>query len=519
MDYKINSLQTVDIFIEGICSSTKDPYSIPIIGKITKENKIIHEIPGFYYGENLWCVRFSEACSGTYQYEIVAPEISNATNLFGEIYVEDGNHFLPQQLHTQKNRFILQDGSDIFLMGYECDFLFSMFASPDGEMKTLLLIKKLKQAGFNKITLNAYAYDLDWNLGRTQSNDYGPPYIELWNITEAGRKFNPNFFQNLDRLISLLHENGIYVEMYYKVYNKMVPWPEKYSEEERQYIRMLTSRYQAFSNIIWNFTKEGYFEKDKDYIYDCLNMIRSLDSYHHLCTIHDDLEYALNSKYEKTIDFLTLQQQGEMSHACLYYSLRSGKPVVNGEFGNECGPNGILDTPAWKSYSPEDNARFAFQSVMAGAYITYYYSYAAWDIIEYEHNPKGFRYFRNLKEFFERYKFSRYHPAPELCAWSGLCLMSNSLNADGIMELLVYCEPKDERLYLLYWTGNVHLNPSFKKDIISVTKKGMFTNVESVIPPNDLIVSEEGCQKGSMVLECSPIEPCIFIIQYKPERN
>lgn len=515
MGYRTSVLQPVDICVEGVCPADINPYSLSLAAQFTGADSYVRKVPGFYLGGNTWCVRFSEETVGEYEYQVQASELENADNLSGKVLVEDEKTGLTRQLYVKGDKFVLSDGSDQFLMGYECDFLFSMFASPGGEEKTKTLIEKIKKGGFNEIILNAYAYDLDWNLGRTRANDYGPPYIELWNKTEDGREYNPDFFKNLDRLIQLLHENGIYVEMYYKVYNKMVPWPERYSEEEKQYLHMLTARYQAYPNMIWNFSKEGYFEKDKDYIFDCLTMIRNLDSYHHLCTIHDDLEYALDGKYEKTIDFLTLQQQGEMGHACLYYGLRSGKPVVNGEYGNECGPNGILDTPAWKSYSAEDNAQFGFQSVMAGAYITYYYAHAAWDVIEYEHDPKGFRYFRNLRDFFEERKFSGYHPAPELCAWSGLCLVSKEADAEGNREMLVYGEPKDERLYLLYWTGQIHMNPSAGKEVLSVVRKGMFTGEEKELSLEGIIGKDGGLFHGSMILQCSPVEPCIFIVKYK----
>lgn len=513
MHIRTKTLWPVDIVVKGECPTNMNSCSVPIAARFANEKGCVMEIPGFYRGEGAWGIRFRADLEGTYSYEIITPEGMHVDEDVGTVSVEKNQRETIGQLCTKGNHFVLDGGDDVFIMGYECDFLFSMFASPGGEEKTKKLLAGLKRGGFNKIVLNAYAYDLEWNIGRTRDNDYGPPYVELWNYGEdGGRTYNPDFFDNLDRLIMLLFENGMYAELYFKVYNKMVPWPEKYSEEENQYIRALTARYQAFPNILWNFTKEGYFEKDKEYIFDRMMMIRKLDAYHHLCTIHDDTEYSLHDRYGKSIDYLTLQQQGEMAHACLYYGLRTGKPVVNGEFGNECGPNGILDTPAWKSYSAEDNARFAFQSVMAGAYITYYYAYTAWDVIEYEHVPKGFRYFRILRDFFEELKYNDYDPAPELSAWSGLCLKSRRVDADGNDRLLVYLEPKDERLYLLYWTGEAHLNPTAGKEIVSVRRKGLFSGEETDIALEDIISQEGDYKNGSMILTCAQAEPCVFVI-------
>lgn len=505
----------IDIPVQGTCKEGCDPYSVALYGIFTNENKIERKIPGFYKGNQTWCVRFSGDKEENVTYRIISDSLKDSNLPSGTVKVKGREEGVTKQLFVKEACFVDADGKEVFLMGYECDFLFSLFASPNGSGKTQTLINNLKHGGFNKIVMNVYAYDLEFNPGRTCEDDYGPPYIEMWEEDQNGaRRLKEAFFLNMDRLMDLLYENGMYVELYFKVYNKSVPWPERYSEEERQYITMVTARYQAYPNVFWNFTKEGYFEKDKNYIYHNLCLIRELDAYHHLCTIHDDLEYALNEKYRDTIDYLTLQQQGEMSHACLYYGLRSGKPVVNGEFGNECGEYGVLDTPAWKSYSPEDNARFAFQSVMAGAYVTYYSAYGAWDVIQYDRVPKGFQYFRHLRQYFQKRDFAAYHPAPELCAWSGLCLVGNSADENGQKEMIVYVEPKEERLYLLYWTGEAHLNPKAGRKILSVTRTGMFSGKEEQIPVESVIETQGEYKNGSMILRCLNQEPCMFAVRY-----
>ena len=48
-----------------------------------------------------------------------------------------------------------------------------------------------------------------------------------------------------------------------KVYNKMVNWPAPGSQDRARYFRYVTARYQAFSNVAWDFAKEAYNEHDK----------------------------------------------------------------------------------------------------------------------------------------------------------------------------------------------------------------------------------------------------------------
>ncbi|NJL73607.1 MAG: hypothetical protein HC888_19850 [Candidatus Competibacteraceae bacterium] len=42
---------------------------------------------------------------------------------------------------------------------------------------------------------------------------------------------------------------------------------------------------------------------------------------------------------------------------------------------------------------------------MSGVSNTYYYTYAAWDIIRHEDNPPGYRFMRNFSDFFSKTRF------------------------------------------------------------------------------------------------------------------
>jgi hypothetical protein len=90
------------------------------------------------------------------------------------------------------------------------------------------------------------------------------------------------------------------------VWHKQVAWPEARSEADNRYFDYVVKRYQAYSNIIWDISKEatGYDHNDKSYILDRIERLRALDSYDRLVTVHD---YGYCNQYPDTVDFISVQ--------------------------------------------------------------------------------------------------------------------------------------------------------------------------------------------------------------------
>jgi len=71
--------------------------------------------------------------------------------------------------------------------------------------------------------------------------------------------------------------------------------------------------------------------------------------------------------------------------------------------------------------SPEEVCRRAWEICLAGGYGAYYYTYTARDIIRPDDSLPGYRYFRHLREFFDRTGYWRMEPSDELVS-EGFCL-------------------------------------------------------------------------------------------------
>lgn len=368
------------------------------------------------------------------------------------------------QLKVDKDnydKFRYEDGSYPILCGYECDFLWSLAQSREGIEKVRKFIKKLRAVGFEMIYMNSFAYDCDWELGRTSPDDYGPPTYDPWvmqNESYNYKEFNETFFYWYDQLMNLLLEEGMMAHIYLKVYNKNVAWPEKNSEEEELYFKYWVERYREYPNIIWDFAKEAYYEEDIDYIARTLKKIKTWDKNNHLLTVHDCDAFYEKYASDGIVDFVTIQRHEDFYSSVLLEKERYKMPIVFAEFGYEYGPKGEGDVTYGVGQSPEVLLERAYTTVMAGAYIVYYYTYTAWDVIRVDDYPKGYEYFEKLIEFCEKYKIYTMNPETGLTVYRNFNL-KNAENSiiyhESKVPLIIRSEKKIKACWYNIYTGEI----------------------------------------------------------------
>ncbi len=415
----------LDIIVKGVCSKD-NPFLAELKGEFTGPEGETIVIPGFYDGDNTWRIRFSPTRVGVWKYDILSDDIAYG-KMNGEIQcIENENKKVHGRLGVNPDyphHFKYEDGISHFMLAYECDWLWALDLGKHQGSETQEFIDSIKEYGFNNIVMNVYAHDTTWAKGRTCDKDYGPPALYAWkgsNDYPDQSRFNSQFFSNYDRVVTILLNEGITAHILLKVYNKAVKWPEKYSIEDDLYFKYIVARYQAFPNIIWDYSKEAYYEADKDYINSRIEIIKEYDAYKHLITLHDDRVLLDNCNYNKNLDFLTAQQHNDFYYSILYERQKRKWPVFNSEFGYEWGP---LQKPlTWAAQNAEEFVGRAYEVVMAGGYPGYYYDYTAWDIIDFSVIPKGYSYFKILYDFFTSIEWWKLEPHPEVCCWHGRCL-------------------------------------------------------------------------------------------------
>ena len=88
--------------------------------------------------------------------------------------------------------------------------------------------------------------------------------------------------------------------------------------DEERYFKYVTARYQGYSNVVWDFSKESYNERDKTLQKRLIDLIRSHDAYHRLVTAHDNDVYDWNPELNTDTDFRTDQQHTSWAEAVAF---------------------------------------------------------------------------------------------------------------------------------------------------------------------------------------------------------
>jgi hypothetical protein len=245
-----------------------DPLSVELHGEFHGPDGLMLRVPGFYNGGDTWKIRFSAPREGAWRLRTVSAVAdlngreeqitagpSTNPNIHGLLRV-DANY---------PHHFRWEDGSRFFLMGYEADWL-GLAEMTDPARKTMhRLIDQIHARGFNYVLANVYAHDTRWAPGKSCEWDSGPPAMYAFGGTNEKpdhARLNIDFFKAHEKMMYALWEKGIVAHLMIKVYNKAVNWPASGSVEERRYFRHVAARYQAFPNLVWDFSKESYNEKN-----------------------------------------------------------------------------------------------------------------------------------------------------------------------------------------------------------------------------------------------------------------
>jgi hypothetical protein len=421
-------------------NSYANPFEgVSITGKFTGPGGVTLTIPGFYEGLQVWKIRFSPTVPGSWSY-ITSSSDNELNGQTGSLTCVSNTN---PEVHgglainsLSKHYFVYQDGTPCFPMSFEADWLGEMDFGNTNIPDATSLINIYKGAGFNDVMMCVYAYDTTWEAGNTSVYDFGPPAVYAWqgsNSSPNHTEMNPSYFDNLDLVINYLFQNGIIAHVFFKVNNKGVNWPTEGSADENLYFTYVTARYQAYPNIVWDFEKEGKNETGGNtYVNTSILTIKSLDAYHRLMTVHDDLSYY--SAFPNTCDFQTIQADGTPFYSTLI-SDRNARvwPVFEGEYDYQIGNDGghtysVTDT---QSRTLADT----LECVMAGSPANYYYTYHAWDVVRYYETPQGLSAYGNIVHFFNGTAWSSLAPGDTLI--TGSAVGRHCLAAPG-SEYVVY---------------------------------------------------------------------------------
>ena len=405
---------------------TGNPFDADLKGEFRGPGGVRLTVPGFYDGGGVWKIRFSPVAAGRWSLRTTSsiPSLNGRTESNIECAPNRNptihGGLLVDALHP--HHFIYQDGSRYFLMGYEADWLWAV-GLEDPERKELRrFIRQIAENGFNHVLVNVYAYDTTWSLGRKHQWDLGPAALFPWegsNDKPDHSRLNPEYFKRYDQVVEALRDQGIVAHLMLKVYNKLVTWPAPGSRDEERYFQYVAARYQAYCNVVWDFSKEAYYEKDKVLQQHLIDLVRATDAYRRLTTAHDNDVYDWNPALNSNLDFRSDQQHLDWAQMIAFDRKLRAWPVVNAEFGYERASSGLPSYRVQQDW-PEVIRR-AYLIYLAGGYGVYYYDDTAWDVVKIDPEPPGYKRFRQLKETLSQLPYWEMVPADDL-AVGGPCL-------------------------------------------------------------------------------------------------
>ncbi len=444
-----------DIYDFSLDSDTHhdDPFAVNVLATMEHESgEKIENIPGFYNGDGKWVIRFSPTKLGVWRGKTTSGDPKLCCVELGPVEcVENENSEVHGKLQIDPEhpqRFTWEDGDPFVILGFECDWLFSYHQEkPEDCRKHVQLIK---DRGFNYIIMNIYAHK-----GFSQPESKGPGDTIPGTVYAPSRmyvfggtndepdhtKLNIDFFKDYDQMMAILHEKGIVAHLMIQVQNKRVRWPERLSAEDDLYWKYVVARYQAFGNIVWDIGKESYNllreTEGHEYTINRINLIRDMDAYDHLVTVHDS-EAGSTGRYSEAdavSDFVSdqihLKDVDRYNREAISKLRILPKPYLNIEYGYELGAEDLKTYRSGSTAPWQDILDWTYALYMAGAYPGYYYNNTSWDLIKFEPEPEGWKRYQYLKDVLDSLSFNRMEAMNELVA-RGYCL------ADPGREYLVY---------------------------------------------------------------------------------
>jgi hypothetical protein len=316
------------------------------------------EVAGFYDGDGTYRVRFSPENTGkvTYTTRSNKAELDSKTGEF-EVVAPTGNNHGPVRVHNSY-QFQYADGTPYRQLGTTC---YAWTSQPEElEEQTL---ETLAGSPFNKLRMCVFPKRYRWNENEPPRYAFEGTPPNKWDFT----RFNPEFFQHLEKRIGQLRDMGIEADIIL-----LHPYDEGHwgfdrmpDEADDRYLKYVVSRLAAFRNVWWSLANEYDFmtEKQESDWDRMIQVVTDADPYERLTSIHNG-----RILYNHTNPLLTHAsiQNGsaaeEAGRAVLYRDVYR-KPIVMDEIKYEG------DIPLrWGNLSGEEMVHRFWESILAGTH-------------------------------------------------------------------------------------------------------------------------------------------------------
>ena len=353
--------------------ATGNPFlDVTLSAEFMHEGRILNP-DGFYDGGGVYRIRCMPDAPGawTYQTHSNRPELDGQTGEIVCVETGPGNHGPVGVRNTF--HFAYADGTPYFPIGTTC------YAwTHQGDALEEQTLATLKQSPFNKLRMCVFPKHYAYNENEPVYHAFERTEIGEWDDT----RFNPRFFQHLEKRVSDLLALGIEADLI--LFHPYDRWGYSMLEAETddRYLRYVVARLAAYRNVWWSLANEYDFMLEQDRMDKLLDekkrkrlkteadwdrffqLIQARDPYQHLRSIHNGMRL-----YNHTLPWVThasIQNGSAVADFGRAVLLRDvyRKPVVYDEV---CYEGNIPNR--WGNLSAEEMVHRFWQGTIAGTYV------------------------------------------------------------------------------------------------------------------------------------------------------
>ncbi|MFO8006801.1 MAG: DUF5060 domain-containing protein [Candidatus Brocadiia bacterium] len=217
-------------------------------------------VPGFYAGDDTWCVRFSPGRPGQWTYAVSSMPSEPGLRAQGSFQVEDADveGFL-RATPGEAWGFHFQSGRPVLIFG---DTTYNLFAMAHCGGPVEQFIRRRAEQGVNllRVRLAVSPFHPPEGYSRWQTRSCWP-----WGGSEQSPefdRFNQDWFRTVDEVVELCESVGMGLEMVMEAWGFEFPWNRRdvfLPEWEQLWLRHLVARYDAYS-CVWFWTLMNEYE-------------------------------------------------------------------------------------------------------------------------------------------------------------------------------------------------------------------------------------------------------------------
>lgn len=334
-----------------------NPFDVIVTGRFTQNGRTI-EASGFHDGDGMWRVRFSPDRPGNWSWTTHSDlaELDGRSGAFTVTAPGEENHGPVGVADTF--HFAYADGTPYRQLGTT-----SYGWTHQSEAQRLRTLETLAASPFNKVRMLVLPNSSIPNEPVFPFEKSGAGEKD-WDFT----RFNPAFFQRLDRQVEALMALGVQADviLFHPYDGDKWGFDRMPAEIDDRYARYVTARLSAYRNVWWSLANEfDILEHKTDADWDRLfQVVQGSDPHGRLRSIHNWRRIYDNAK--PWVTHASIQNGSAVlddARAVLYRDVWY-KPVVFDEVRYE----GTIEA-RWGDLTGQEMTRAFWQGLIAGTYV------------------------------------------------------------------------------------------------------------------------------------------------------